>query len=62
MERTKYILIRFKEKEKLVSACQLLKENEFKILDVLSPFPIEELEGEIQERKSFIGWQVSLQE
>jgi len=55
MKRAKYILIRFEEKGKLVSAFQLLKENKFKVSDILSPFPIEELEEKIHERKSFTG-------
>jgi len=56
MENAKYILIRFKEKEKLVAAFQLLKENGIMASDILSPVPIEELEGEMKERKSYIGF------
>lgn len=49
-------MIEFEEKEKLISSVLLLKERNFKISDVLSPMPIEELEGKVQESKSIIGW------
>lgn len=55
MEKNSYILIRFEDRDKLVSAFRLLKESKLNVLDILSPIPIEELENEMTERKSFIG-------
>ncbi len=55
MGKTSYIMIRFDEQDKVLTAFQLLKENEIKVLDILSPVPIEGLENVMPERKNFIS-------
>ncbi len=55
MGKTSYIMIRFDEQDKVLNAFHLLKENEIKVIDILSPVPIEELENVMLERKNFIG-------
>lgn len=55
MKREKYILLEFDKQEKLASGFHLLNEKNIQIADIISPYPVDELNGMLPERKSYIG-------